>query len=132
MMCPPRDCRHFRARWQGVQVVGGGRQAVPSGPPPPPQPHSKAVSSRTGRTPCAITSPQVAWGGETAMPDQPVIHVYGTDHSPWVQSVVLTLEAKQLKYTFLSSPGPSTPPLLDAVWLRPFIALAFFVSLIGA
>ena len=40
--------------------------------------------------------------------DQPAIHVYGTDHSPWVQAVMLTLELKQLEYSMLSTPGPKT------------------------
>ena len=40
--------------------------------------------------------------------DQPTIHVYGTDHSPWVQAVMLTLELKQLEYSMTSSPGPRT------------------------
>ena len=40
--------------------------------------------------------------------DQPAIHVYGTDHSPWVQAVMLTLELKQLEYSMTSSPGPRT------------------------
>ena len=40
--------------------------------------------------------------------DQPAIHVYGTDHSPWVQAVMLTLELKQLEYSMTSSPGPLT------------------------
>ena len=42
------------------------------------------------------------------MPDQPRIHVYGTDHSPWVQAVMLTLELKNLEYSLTSSPGPRT------------------------
>ena len=42
------------------------------------------------------------------MPDQPHIHVYGTDHSPWVQAVMLTLELKGLEYSMTSSPGPRT------------------------
>lgn len=37
-------------------------------------------------------------------PKPPIIHVYGSDHSPWTQSVLIFLEYKQLKYTLNTTP----------------------------
>lgn len=39
------------------------------------------------------------------MPD---VHVYGADHSPWVQSVLIALEIKAIPYTLHTSPGVAT------------------------
>ena len=57
----------------------------------------------------------------------PEIHIYGANHSPWCQAVLITLHMKGLKYTISSFPEPRTikesyrtgqpsPVRLPAMW----------------